>query len=205
MISIITRFRLISIFFAAFYARPGIAAWYDYAMRTISIMGIDALDAIMSLVTRAIARMDGQGIPQWDEVYPNRNDFAADIGARCLYGLAVDGALAGIVTLNEEQDEEYAEVAWRNDDPKPLVVHRLCVDPDHQGKGCAKALLDFAEDYARAHGYRTIRLDAFTLNPVSLSLYRTRGYSERGVVRFRKGLFVCFEKSIVTGSSGRTA
>lgn len=174
-------------------------------MRTISIQGIDALDAIMNLVSRAIERMDERGIPQWDEVYPNRQTFAGDIGERSLYGLAVDGTLAGIVTLNGEQDDEYANVAWQSDDPNPLVIHRLCVDPFHQGKGIAKALLDFSEDYARAHGYRTIRLDAFTLNPVSLTLYRARGYSERGVVRFRKGLFVCFEKSVVTGSSDRTA
>ncbi len=174
-------------------------------MRTISILGIDGLDAIMSLVTRAIVRMDERGIPQWDEIYPNRETFAADIAERSLYGLSDNGALAGIVTMNEEQDDAYAHVAWQYDDRKPLVIHRLCVDPSHQGKGVAKALLDFAEDYARGHGYRTIRLDAFTLNPVSLSLYRARGYSERGVVRFRKGLFICFEKAVITGSSGRTA
>lgn len=159
----------------------------------------------MALVARSLERMDAQGIPQWDGVYPNRETFAADIESRCLFGLAVDGALAGIVTLNEEQDREYAEVDWQCDDPRPLVIHRLCVDPLFQGRGYAKAILQFAEDYARGRGYRSIRLDAFTLNPVSLSLYRAHGYSERGVVRFRKGLFLCFEKSIATGSSDRTA
>ncbi len=42
------------------------------------------------------------------------------------------------------------------------------------------------------------RLDAFTLNHISLSLYRSLGFQDRGIVRFRKGLFICFEKTLDT-------
>lgn len=174
-------------------------------MQTLSVLGPDALDAVMNLVKRAIARLDETGIPQWDEIYPDRKIFEADIDQRSLYGLMVDDALAGIITLNEHQDAEYGEVEWSLDDPAPLVVHRVCVDPAFQGKGLSKALIGFAEDFALGHGNRSIRLDAFTLNPISLALYRSLGFSERGVVRFRKGLFVCFEKVLASGSSGKTA
>jgi GNAT superfamily N-acetyltransferase len=163
-------------------------------MQTLSPLGDDSLDAVMALIDRATRRLDTIGIPQWDEIYPNRAVLSADIAARTLYGLSVDGTLAGIVVLNEYQDAEYGEVRWELDDPRPLVIHRLCVDPAFQGKGHAKALMAFAEDYARGHGYRSIRLDAFTLNPLSLGLYRALNFSERGVVRFRKGRFFCLEK-----------
>ncbi|HNY17996.1 MAG TPA: GNAT family N-acetyltransferase [Treponemataceae bacterium] len=163
-------------------------------MQTPSLLKDDSLDAVMALIERATKRLDAIGIPQWDEIYPNRDVLAADIAARTLYGLSVDGTLAGIVVLNEYQDAEYGEVQWELADPRPLVIHRLCVDPDFQGKGFAKALMAFAENFARDKGHRSIRLDAFTLNPLSLGLYRALRFSERGTVRFRKGRFYCFEK-----------
>ena len=163
-------------------------------MQTPSLLGDDSLDAVMALIVNATKHLDAIGIPQWDEIYPNRAVLAADIAAQTLYGVSVDGTLAGIVVLNEYQDAEYGEVSWELDDPKPLIIHRLCVDPEFQGKGFAKSLMAFAEDFARGHGHRSIRLDAFTLNSLSLGLYRALQFSERGVVQFRKGRFFCLEK-----------
>ena len=42
-----------------------------------------------------------------------------------------------------------------------------------------------------------IRLDAFGDNPGAIALYRKLGYWEAGMVRFRRGEFLCFEKSLV--------
>jgi hypothetical protein len=41
-----------------------------------------------------------------------------------------------------------------------------------------------------------IRLDAFTLNPGAIRLYEGRGYRKAGSVRFRKGMFNCYEKAV---------
>ena len=58
--------------------------------------------------------------------------------------------------------------------------------------------MGFAEIAARRAGGRAIRLDAFTGNGPSLELYRTLGYTDVGQVRFRKGLFRCFEKDLAS-------
>jgi RimJ/RimL family protein N-acetyltransferase len=49
---------------------------------------------------------------------------------------------------------------------------------------------------ARRAGCGALRLDAFTGNAPSLRLYQTLGYEDVGQVRFRKGLFRCFEKAL---------
>jgi len=141
--------------------------------------------------------MDAQDIPQWDEVYPSREDLAEDIRNQALYVLETGGHAAGLIVLNEDQAPEYAGVSWRYDG-RALVIHRLTIDPARQGKGLASRLMDFAEETAAARGYDCIRLDAFTRNPAACALYRKRGYRNAGVVRLRKGDFHCFETPIQT-------
>jgi GNAT superfamily N-acetyltransferase len=169
-------------------------------MHTITLLKADSTDEIMKLIARATTTLDEKGIPQWDEIYPDRKTIARDIENGTLYGLMDKDTIAGILVLNENQDREYGEVSWGFDDEKPLVLHRLCLNPDYQGRGLSKVMMSFVEDYARVNGYRSIRLDAFTLNPISLSLYRSVGFIARGEVRFRKGRFICFEKTLVSES-----
>ena len=169
-------------------------------MHTIKLLKADSTGEIMKLIARATATLDEKGIPQWDEIYPDRKTIAHDIENGTLYGLMDEDTIAGILVLNENQDKEYGEVAWDLDDEKPLVLHRLCLNPDYQGRGLSKVMMGFVEDYARGNGYRSIRLDAFTLNPISLSLYRSLGFIARGEVSFRKGRFICFEKILVSES-----
>jgi len=170
------------------------------SMHTIKLLNSGSADEIMKLIARATATLDEKGIPQWDEIYPDRGTIARDLESETLYGLMDENTIAGILVLNEKQDREYSEVAWALDDEKPLVLHRLCLCPDYQGRGLSKVMMEFVEDYARKNGYRSIRLDAFTLNPISLSLYRSRGFAARGEVSFRKGRFICFEKILVSES-----
>lgn len=157
---------------------------------------------VMELVGRAIRDMEGKGIEQWDDVYPDASIFSMDAGFYTLRGLFEGAKLIGVFTLNEYQDEEYKDVDWELDDPAPLVLHRLCLDPEYQGKGLAKLILSHVENYARANGYRSIRLDAFNENPASLALYSKTGFEKRGMVRFRKGDFACFEKILDDAPSG---
>lgn len=172
-------------------------------MIEIVCIGDGELDAVMELVKRATSELDARGIAQWDEVYPDRETFARDAAASDLWGLRVDGRLAAVVVLNFDAAPEYDSVPWRVADPRPLIVHRLCVDPSFQGQGLARRLMGFAEQAAARSGARSIRLDAFVPNCISRGLYRSLGYDERGRVSFRKGEFVCLEKAI-SESTDRT-
>ncbi|MDP4088644.1 MAG: GNAT family N-acetyltransferase [Bacillota bacterium] len=151
---------------------------------------------IMELVKKAVADMISKGIEQWDDIYPNIEVISRDIAEGNLY-VYHDGVIKGIVVLNEYQDKEYEEVQWEKQCGKPMVIHRLCIAPQSQGSGIARAFIDFAEEYAKRNEYDSIRLDTFIHNLRACRLYEGKGYKKVGIVTFRKGEFYCYEKNIV--------
>jgi ribosomal protein S18 acetylase RimI-like enzyme len=156
------------------------------------------LDALVALLGHCVHEMQSRGLDQWDDVYPNRATLAADVAGATLYRALRAGAndVIGSFTLNQTQDPEYAEVPWQIADGPVAVVHRLMVHPSAQRLGLGSYLMRFAERRAHELGFRALRLDTFKKNQRALALYRSLGYLERGDVRFRKGVFACFEKAL---------
>lgn len=153
-------------------------------------------DQLESLVRGCIAGMRAAGIQQWDEVYPDRATILNDVESRSAIVAVHEGLLVGMVVLNQHQDPEYADVAWKSLE-RPAVVHRLMVAPAWEGRSVGQALMRFVERRALELGYGCIRLDAFQENVRALRFYERDGYQRVGTVRFRKGLFDCFEKALV--------
>ncbi len=167
--------------------------------RFVRLATEDDLTAVGRLLNACVAAMRQAGIDQWDEIYPTEAILLSDIRAGTMH-LASDrqGTLVGTVVLNEVQIPEWSQVAWTFTDGPILVVHRLMVAPTEQGHGAGRSLMEFTETWARANGYRAIRLDAFTANPRALRLYGGLAYRDAGVAMLRKGPFRCFEKRLET-------
>lgn len=155
------------------------------------------IDAIIALTKRCGKHMRDNGIDQWDENYPDYANIEHDLKTETLFTYRDDETIIGIVVLNESQDEEYEEINWlTNSSARSLVVHRLAVDPDHQGKGIARKLMDHAENYARQNQYDSIRLDTFSQNPRNQRFYNNRGYTDLGSVylKYKKEHpYYCYE------------
>ena len=153
------------------------------------------MQTVYAIFRDAIADMNANGIPQWDEMYPTPGLLEDDLARGELYVADTqDGVLAAVV-LNSECDPAYRTAAWQGGEPY-VVVHRLCVSPHAQGKGVGRGLMGAVEGWARAHGYADIRLDAFSLNPHALRMYAGLGYVRRGEAHWRKGLFYLLEKPL---------
>ena len=157
------------------------------------------LDAVAALLAACVSEMQARGLDQWDDVYPTRATLAADIAGGTLYGAARAGDVVGSFTLNTIQDPEYGDVPWQILDGPVAVVHRLMVHPSVQRAGLGRHLMRVAEQRAYDLGFRAMRLDTYKMNDRALALYRSLGYAERGDVRFRKGVFACFEKALRPG------
>jgi GNAT superfamily N-acetyltransferase len=168
-------------------------------MKTEDILKIKSKDMndVMSLIKEAISEMERHHIYQWHHIYPDYETIASDIKTETIFGFYCDAELAGIVVLNENQSPEYSNIGWELNNCIPLVMHRLCIRPKFQNQGIAKKLLSFSEQWAINHKYKSIRLDAFSGNPLALNLYNQNGYKKRGSVKFRKGDFWCYEKILI--------
>lgn len=154
------------------------------------------IDDVVKLIKAAIVQMEADGIYQWDDIYPAKEDFINDIEKKSLY-LAIDSKkLAAIYVISAESDEAYKNATWENNDESAYILHRFCVSPDYQNKGIGKEVLAHIETQIYEMGYKSIRLDAFTENPYAQRLYRKSGYIVRGYADWRKGRFELMEKKI---------
>jgi ribosomal protein S18 acetylase RimI-like enzyme len=155
------------------------------------------IEVIIALTKRCGTHMRENGIDQWDENYPDYTSIQNDLKTETLFAFRENEEILGIVVLNESQDEEYNEIDWLTDsNARNLVVHRLAVDPIHQGKGIARKIMDFAENFARENQYDSVRLDTFSQNPRNQRFYTKRGYSDLGSVylKYKKEHpYYCYE------------
>ena len=94
-----------------------------------------------------------------------------------------DGSLAGFV---EAGSRPYADGC----DSSPVgYIEAWYIDDDMRRRGCGRALLEAAEDWARSRGYTEMASDALLHNETSHAAHRASGYEEvERLVVFRKAL-----------------
>lgn len=157
------------------------------------------LDQLLTVVKSCGQNLIEQGIFQWNEEYPKREDLLEDIELQELWKLEDQNKIIGLIVLTENEDAEYQDVKWLTKNQRHLYVHRLAVDPKFQGKGNAQKLMDFAENYALENNYNSIRLDTFSQNNRNLKFYEQRNYTRLESIYFPKQSefpFYCYEKII---------
>jgi len=155
------------------------------------------LDALLKITRNCAKQMIAQGIFQWNESYPSKSIFEKDIELSQIWKLKVENEIVGMIVLTEIEDEEYQDVSWLTPNNKNLYVHRLAVNPKDQGKGYARILMDFAEEYAEEHNYESIRLDTFSQNKRNQKFYELRNYQKLDNIFLpnqSEHPFYCYEK-----------
>lgn len=155
---------------------------------------LEDIEQVCDLVRLSIIHMEQQHIFQWDGIYPAREDFIKDIHNGELFVGQLNGNIAVIYTINKRCEKEYQNGQWNNPNCEYRIIHRLCVHPDLQNQGLAKATLFYIEEQLRAMKVDAIRLDVFSKNPAVLALYSNCGYKKTGFADWRKGRFFLMEK-----------
>lgn len=151
---------------------------------------------IFAFFKNAVAEMERQGIMQWDDLYPTDEDLLQDAKKEELYVGEIEEELCCAFVLNQEVDEQYANGKWQYPSSSYFIIHRLCVNPRFQNQGIAKRAMQYIEKTILEKGIECIRLDAYSLNPYALRLYRGLGYIEVGEAHWRKGMFYLMEKKL---------
>ena len=156
----------------------------------------DDVSGIMEMVKALIPILHAAGNLQWDERYPNPQVFEQDIALGHLWVATIEEKIAGVVATTMEQYPEYVQAGWDITDPA-LVVHRLAVSPEFQGKGIAAALLRHTEAVALSLNLRRVLADTNSQNQIMRHLLPKLGYVFSGEItlEFRPGMcFLCYER-----------
>lgn len=154
----------------------------------------DDIQAVEALITKAIAHMEENGIEQWDEIYPTKDDFLDDIRKGQLTVGYFELQIVVVFTINQSYDSEYENGKWKAPEKSFNVVHRLCVHPKFQNMGIAKQTMDYIEKQTLSERKQAVRLDVYSKNPYAIKLYLGCGYQKVGEAEWRKGCFYLMEK-----------
>ena len=134
-------------------------------------------------------------------IYPTEATARSALAAGDLFVREEAGRILASARINSVQVPEYALADWLYEAPEEhvMVLHTLCVDPLHAGKGVGKDFVAFYERYALRKGCRNLRLDTNERNTAARRLYRALGYREAGIVPCRfNGIpgvrLVCLDK-----------
>ena len=122
-------------------------------------------------------------ILKWKKnIYPCDNDWSQYIQKGEMYFVQQQGQTVGALALTNSQNENYHRIAWAVEakDDEVAVIHLLAIDPELQGRGLARAVLEEAVRTAKASGKKALRLDAIATNTPAQALYERFGFVNRG-------------------------
>jgi GNAT superfamily N-acetyltransferase len=153
------------------------------------------LPAIWDILQQAIARRKADGSNQWQDGYPNPEVVQNDIEKEVGFVLTLENEIAGyfVVLINDEPEYAKLEGKWLTNDDF-VVFHRVAISEDNLGKGLAKSIFQFIEDYALKNDIFSVKADTNFDNHAMLSLFDKSGYVYCGEVYFRRSPRRAYEK-----------
>ena len=123
-------------------------------------------DALHRLVTNAYGHyIERMGKPPG----PMLDDYAKRIDHGQAWVLEADGAIVGLVVLEDDGDDA-------------LLLDNIAVAPSAQGQGIGRTLMAFTESEARRRGHRNVRLYTHVSMAENIRLYARLGFRETGRV-----------------------
>lgn len=98
------------------------------------------------------------------EPAPMTEDYPSLVSAGEVWVAEHDSVVAGLLVLKVKPDH--------------VLLNNVAVSPDFQGMGIGAQLLDFADNYARAHGLAEVRLYTNEAMTENLAYYPRHGFAE---------------------------
>ena len=116
----------------------------------------------------------------WEKgVYPSDDYIRSSLAKGELYTLTDGANLYACVIVNSEHNDGYDGCAWSMvcASDEVMTPHALAVDPDHQGQGIGKVVVESIIELAKAEHKKAIRLDVLGACSSAEHLYRKCGFN----------------------------
>ena len=150
------------------------------------LASLEDIEQIMVAVEDAREFLKWQGNGQWQDGYPNRDDFINDIKNKRLFVVFDEkdpSIIAGVcaMTYREEEYHHLYEGSWVTDLPY-MVMHRVAVKKEYRGSGYGKKLFEAFIKQAEKEGYHSLRIDTHEKNDVMRHIITSFGFIYCGKV-----------------------
>lgn len=164
----------------------------NYSFRKATTLEIPT---IWNILQQAIIRRKEEGSNQWQDGYPNPEVIQKDIQKEAGFVLLEGETIVGYTAVLINDEPEYSKIIgkWLSNDDF-VVFHRVAISENHLGKGLAKKMLQFIEDFAVSNSIYSVKADTNFDNNAMLYIFEKSGYSYCGKVYFRGSERKAFEK-----------
>ena len=141
------------------------------------------IETIMTIVDEAKRFLKENGVNQWQDGYPNREAFKADIDAGRLYVVKDEERVIAVFAVvdHEETYDVIYEGSWSNDEPY-IAVHRLAVEEAYKGRGVARFIFD---ELKKNHHH--IKADTHQDNMNMQRCLLKNGFEYKGIIYLKRG------------------
>jgi GNAT superfamily N-acetyltransferase len=153
---------------------------------------------IWEILKDAIKRRKEEGSKQWQDGYPNPEVITMDIEKGVGYVLTHNEIIIAYSAILINDEPEYANIEgqWLTNTDF-VVFHRVAVEASFLGKGIAKTIFAYIENFAFQHNIYSIKADTNYDNAAMLTLFKNAGYTYCGEVYFRGSARKAFEKILI--------
>ena len=163
---------------------------YNFRKATLS-----EINPIWDILQQAIIRRKNDGSNQWQDGYPNLEVVKKDIEKESGYVLTEGEKIIGYIAvlINDEPAYEKIEGEWLTNDDF-VLFHRVAIAENYLGKGLAKMMINYIEDFALKNKINSIKADTNFDNFAMLNIFEKLGYNYCGQVYLRGNPRKAFEK-----------
>ena len=156
---------------------------------------LQEIPQIWEILQKAIQRRKEDGSNQWQDGYPNPEILKADIEKGAGFVLSESENLVGYcaVLINNEPAYEGIEGKWLTNEDF-VVVHRIAIAQNYLGKGLAKEMMKFIEEFAIQNNIYSVKADTNFDNLAMMKSFEKAGYIYCGEVYFRGSARRAYEK-----------
>lgn len=150
---------------------------------------------IWGILQQAILRRKEDGSNQWQDGYPNPEVLKEDILKEVGFVLIEEHVIIGYcaILINDEPEYEKIEGKWLTDGDF-VVFHRVAISETHLGKGLAKLMMKYIEDFAINNQIYSIKADTNHDNLAMMNIFEKSGYTFCGTVYFRESPRKAYER-----------
>jgi Acetyltransferases len=165
---------------------------------TIRLAALEDLQSINNLYQKVIKDLHNvKKVDIWNEFYPFC-EFESDIKNKDMYLLEINNEIVGSFAIIKVDNPDCHNIAWKYPNDKFIYLERVAINPDFQGKGYSKTIMDYVINYGINNNYEVIRLTVHKDNKNAALLYKKYDFIkvEDNFYTIEDKIFYCYERRL---------
>lgn len=144
------------------------------------------LAAIMKIIDDAKELLKKNGSPQWQNGYPNQENFTQDIAMQTNWILINDNKVVATATLQLTPEPTYRNITqgqWQQPDEPYATIHRVAISSNYRGQGLSKLLFSNLLTVGQMQGIKNFRVDTHRSNKAMQHIAENFNFKKRGIIK----------------------